>query len=113
MNRWNFPTSHVRSRVPHARGDEAQACRGVRGIALRRIVNAQKSRERSHSTRSLTMPIEFSYQPRTFSDPSELTEGLHPCYLLEVVEEPVPEGWEMQKRDPLMWRWFFAVWESP
>jgi hypothetical protein len=53
------------------------------------------------------------YNARTFSDPSNLSEGVHPAFLIEVVEEPVPEGWAMREKDLLMWRWNFAVWATP
>lgn len=56
------------------------------------------------------MPV-MNYNPRTFSDPSNLTEGMHPAYLIEVVEEAVPQGWAMGEKDSLLWRWNFAVWQ--
>ena len=59
------------------------------------------------------MPISFEYNPRTFSDPSSLPEGLHPAYLIQVVDEETPAGWQMAQKSPRMWRFFFATWDNP
>lgn len=45
--------------------------------------------------------------------PSALTPGRHPGYLLQIVEEPTPEGWPMAEKSPTLYRWFFALWEVP
>ena len=57
-------------------------------------------------------PIEFGYEPRTFSDPTQLEEGLHPGYLVQVVIDDVPPDWESYKKDKLQWRWYLAIWGS-
>lgn len=55
----------------------------------------------------------FAYEPRTVNDKSNLTPGYHPAFLLAIKDEEVPEGWEMKKKSPRMWRWCFAVFTSP
>lgn len=45
-------------------------------------------------------------------NPSQLTQGWHPAYLIHIGEEATPEGWKMQEKSPTMWRWHFVVWES-
>lgn len=57
--------------------------------------------------------VSFEYNPRTFSDPSALPEGLHPAFLLQVVDEETPAGWQMAAKSPRMWRFYFAVWDNP
>lgn len=56
------------------------------------------------------MGITFGYEPRTFSDPTALAEGLHPAFLVQVTDEVKPEGWKMQTER--MWRFNFAVWDN-
>ena len=51
-------------------------------------------------------------QPTHYSDPSQLTAGVHPAYLVAVTEESIPEGWEMAKAHKHMYRWHFAVLDS-
>lgn len=55
----------------------------------------------------------FTYQPRSINDPSQLSEGWHPAYLMTIADEETPEQWAMRESSPRMWRWLFAVWESP
>lgn len=52
-----------------------------------------------------------TFQPKTISDPSNLTHGRHPGFLLAITEEAIPEGWAMGTKDTLMFRWHLAVWE--
>jgi hypothetical protein len=46
-------------------------------------------------------------------NPSALTEGWHPGYLIHISEEPTPPDWQMAKQSPTMYRWHFTVWEVP
>jgi hypothetical protein len=55
----------------------------------------------------------FSYQPPSINDPSQLSEGWHPAYLLAITDEATPEQWAMYQASPRLWRWWFAVWEHP
>ena len=55
----------------------------------------------------------FTYQPRSINDPSQLSEGWHPAYLLAIADEETPEQWAMRESSPRLWRWLFAVWETP
>jgi hypothetical protein len=55
----------------------------------------------------------FTYQPRSINDPSMLSEGWHPAYLLHIADEATPEQWTMYESSPRLWRWLFAVWETP
>lgn len=55
----------------------------------------------------------FSYTPRSINDPSQLSEGWHPAYLLQIADEATPELWSMYESSPRLWRWLFAVWETP
>jgi hypothetical protein len=57
------------------------------------------------------MPV-FSHEPRTFSDPSALNEGMHPGFLVAVTDEETPKDWAMFEKSPRMWRWYFAVWND-
>ncbi len=54
-----------------------------------------------------------AFQPKTVNDPSQLSHGRHPGFLLAIVEEAIPEGWESGKKDTHMFRWHLAVWEHP
>lgn len=56
---------------------------------------------------------QFTYQPRSINDPSQLSEGWHPAFLLAIHDEETPEQWAMRESSPRMWRWVFAVWSSP
>lgn len=56
---------------------------------------------------------QFTYQPRSINDPSQLSEGWHPAYLLSIADEATPEQWTMFESSPRLWRWLFAVWETP
>ena len=55
----------------------------------------------------------FTYAPRTVNDKSSLAPGYHPAFLLAIVDEEVPDGWQMKEKSPRMWRWQFAVFHSP
>lgn len=55
----------------------------------------------------------FTYQPRSINDPSQLSEGWHPAFLLSIADEATPEQWSMYESSPRLWRWIFAVWETP
>ena len=46
-------------------------------------------------------------------NPSALTDGWHPGFLIHISEEPTPPDWQMFKQSPTMWRWHFLVWEIP
>jgi hypothetical protein len=46
-------------------------------------------------------------------NPSALTEGWHPGFLLHISEEATPADWQMAKQSPTMWRWHFLLWEIP
>lgn len=54
-----------------------------------------------------------TFQPKTVNDPSNLTHGRHPAFLLAIMEELIPEGWESGKKDTHMFRWHLAIWEHP
>lgn len=54
--------------------------------------------------------IQFGYEPRTFSDPTALAEGLHPAFLVQVTDEERPKDWKMQT--DRMWRFNFGVWDN-
>lgn len=56
---------------------------------------------------------DFSYQPKTTNDKSQLTPGWHPAFLMAIADEETPPDWQMAKQSPRLWRWQFAVWESP
>jgi hypothetical protein len=47
-----------------------------------------------------------------FNDPSQLTEGSHPAFLVYIGKEDTPPTWERFKRSPQQYRWYFAVWET-
>lgn len=53
----------------------------------------------------------FHYEPQTVSDPSTLTEGMHPAMLVAITDEETPPAWEMARKSPRMWRWHLAVWQ--
>jgi hypothetical protein len=55
----------------------------------------------------------FTYTPRTVNDKSSLAPGYHPAFLLAIVDEEVPDGWQMKEKSPRMWRWQFAVFHAP
>lgn len=57
------------------------------------------------------MPM-MKYTPEYFSEPSELSPGYHPAFLLYVSEEDTPEDWPMYENSERMWRWHFAIAES-
>lgn len=46
-------------------------------------------------------------------NPSALTEGWHPGFLLHISEEPTPADWQMYAQSPTMWRWHVLLWEVP
>lgn len=46
-------------------------------------------------------------------NPSALSEGRHPGFLLKIAEEATPDGWVMKEKSPTMYRWYFALWEVP
>jgi hypothetical protein len=46
-------------------------------------------------------------------NPSALTEGWHPGFLLHISEEATPADWQMAKQSPTMYRWHFCLWETP
>ena len=52
------------------------------------------------------------YEGSSASDPSQLSEGWRPAFLVEITEEDTPPDWERAKRSPRQWRWHFAVWEN-
>jgi hypothetical protein len=59
------------------------------------------------------MTISFSYEVRTINDPSNLTEGWKPAFLLDVTTEPTPDSfYQMKEKHATMNRWHFAVWQS-
>jgi len=52
------------------------------------------------------------YEGNNLNDPSQLTEGWHPAFLVQIGTEETPPDWERAKRSPKSWRWYFAVWEQ-
>jgi hypothetical protein len=46
-------------------------------------------------------------------NPSALSEGWHPGFLLHISEEATPADWQMAKQSPTMYRWHFVLWEVP
>lgn len=50
---------------------------------------------------------------RPTTPPSSLSDGWHPAYLLHISEEATPGDWQMHAQSPMMYRWHFAVWETP
>jgi hypothetical protein len=46
-------------------------------------------------------------------NPSALSEGWHPGFLIHISEEPTPADWQMAKQSPTMYRWHFVLWEIP
>ena len=54
---------------------------------------------------------EFYQQSSFTSDPSQLSEGWKPAFLCLITDDPKPDGWQM--KGTRMWRWHFAVWNSP
>jgi hypothetical protein len=59
------------------------------------------------------MAPEMSYEPKSYNDKSFLTDGWHPAFLLAITDEATPESWKMREQSPRMWRWNFAVWQTP
>ena len=55
----------------------------------------------------------FSYTPQTINDKSLLSSAWHPAMLMQIADEETPAGWQMAAQSPRLWRWKFAVWESP
>ena len=53
-----------------------------------------------------------TYTAQFFSEPSALTPGLHPGFLVAITEEATPHTWDMYKSSPRMYRWHFAVGHS-
>jgi hypothetical protein len=49
------------------------------------------------------------YTPQYFSEPSQLTEGVHPAFLMAITDEVTPPNWESAKKNPRIYRWHFAV----
>lgn len=45
-------------------------------------------------------------------NPSQLTQGWHPAFLIHIGEETTPDDWKMRENSPIMWRWHFIVWEA-
>ena len=58
------------------------------------------------------MPL-MEQKSQSPNDVSSLTNGWHPAYLLEITDEATPETWKMFAKSPRMYRWTFAVWETP
>jgi hypothetical protein len=52
------------------------------------------------------------YEGSSQNDPSQLTDGWHPAFLIEIGTEDTPPDWERAKRSPKQYRWYFAVWET-
>jgi hypothetical protein len=46
-------------------------------------------------------------------NPSSLSQGWHPEFLVHISEEITPADWKMKEKSPTMWRWYVLVWESP
>jgi hypothetical protein len=55
--------------------------------------------------------VEMTNRPPV--NPSALTEGWHPGFLIHISEEPTPADWQMFKQSQTMWRWHFVLWEVP
>lgn len=58
------------------------------------------------------MPAQ-TYTRQFFSEPSDLSPGLHPAFLVAITEEATPPTWDMFKSSPRMYRWHFAVAHNP
>ena len=50
-----------------------------------------------------------TYTKQFFSEPSELSPGVHPAFLVAITEEATPPDWDMFKSSPRMFRWHFAT----
>jgi hypothetical protein len=59
------------------------------------------------------MAPEMGYETKSVNDKSTLSEGWHPAFLLAITDEETPAAWKMAEQSPRMWRWHFAVWETP
>jgi len=55
----------------------------------------------------------MGYTPLATNDKSQLSEGWHPAYLIQVTEEDTPSTWQMYAKSPRRWIFHFAVWEAP
>jgi hypothetical protein len=58
------------------------------------------------------MAISFGYDPLSTNDRSQLTEGWHPAFLVQVTEEDTPTTWQMYAKSPRRWVFHFAIWEA-
>ena len=54
----------------------------------------------------------MSFTPKSTNDPSSLTNGWHPAFLLAILDEATPEAWMMYANSPRMYRWKFAVYAN-
>jgi hypothetical protein len=77
-----------------------------------RVLAHEDVKTYSYEEKEKPMPS-MTYTPRTYNDPSNLTMGWHPAFLLEIADEPTPDTWQMFAKSPRMYRWRFAVWEVP
>lgn len=55
--------------------------------------------------------MEMSARPPV--NPSALSEGWHPGFLIHISEEPTPPDWQMYQQSQTMWRWHFVLWQEP
>jgi len=54
------------------------------------------------------MPM-MKHTQRFTSEPSTLSPGVHPGFLVAITEEATDPTWDMYKSSPHHWRWHFAV----
>jgi hypothetical protein len=45
-------------------------------------------------------------------NPTKLSQGWKPAFLLHIGEEATPTEWQMYANSPKMWRWYFCLWEN-
>lgn len=50
-----------------------------------------------------------TYTKQFFSEPSDLSPGVHPAFLMAIIEDATPPDWDMFKSSPRMYRWHFAT----
>jgi hypothetical protein len=52
------------------------------------------------------------YEGNSYNGPSQLSEGWHPSFLVDITIEDTPQDWERFKRSPKQWRWWVATWDT-
>lgn len=51
----------------------------------------------------------ITHTQRFMSEPSSLSPGVHPGFLISITEHDTDPTWDMYKSSPKHWRWSFAV----